>query len=49
MIPQRKRKHKLAHEQAVNSVAFDPTGDRLVSGSNDLIDNNLKIWDANTY
>ena len=34
---------KLAnHEGCVNTVAFNPTGDRLVSGSDDL---HINIWD----
>ena len=34
---------KLAnHEGCVNTVAFNPTGERLVSGSDDL---HINIWD----
>ena len=37
--------HTLSHKGAVNSIAFSPTEDILVSGSNDTT---VKLWDAVT-
>ena len=33
------------HSNSVHSVSFDPSGDRLASGS---VDNSVKIWDVST-
>ena len=35
----------IGHSNAVNSVAFSPNGNRVVSGSDDYL---VKIWDVET-